>query len=94
MKERASLADYSTDELLAEIVRRRNALERTQPPEHFCDDCANFIPNERASDSYNPCRLKHKMSFWMPDMDGDPHQQDWGFYRRVCADRRPAEVSP
>lgn len=88
MKQRASLEGFSTDELLAEIVRRRNELERTQQPEQFCDDCANFVPSDSAGDSYNPCRLKHKLSYWAPDPDGHPHQ-DYGFYRRVCADRTP-----
>jgi hypothetical protein len=83
------LSKVSTDALLAELVRRRNA----KPPravEHYCDACLNFKPwNKRgdAPDDYNPCGMGHRMSFRMPEDHEGPHGA-FGYYRRVCSDRR------
>jgi hypothetical protein len=79
---------FSTDELLAEIIRRRNA-RATRGPIVQCDKCAHFVPSETeyANDAYNPCAKKHEMSFRMPDPEAGPLDDDWGFFRRVCADR-------
>lgn len=82
--------DFSTDELLAEIVRRRNA-RATRRPIVRCEDCAHFKTSDTCYDDpeYNPCAKGHEMSFRMPEADDGPPEanSDWGHYRRVCADR-------
>lgn len=80
------LAAFSEDELMAELVRRRNARADRRPIVQ-CDRCKHFKTSETRydDDTYNPCSKGHAMSFRMPD-DG-PSDSDWGFYRRVCADR-------
>jgi len=85
------LAKFSTDDLLAEIVRRRNKSQSEKPIEHHCDECANFLPwtgDGDCPDDYNPCSKRHKMSFKYPDELTWPNPEMWGFYRRVCADRQ------
>jgi hypothetical protein len=77
------LAAFSSDELLAEIVRRRNA-KASRRPIVRCDQCQHFKTSETADDKYNPCSKKHVMSFRMPEHETD---DDYGFYRRVCEDR-------
>lgn len=79
------LADFSTDQLLEELVRRRNVREQRRPVDSWCDDCAHFVVKADAGDGYNPCVRGHRMSFWHLD-DGNPHGE-FGFYRRICADR-------
>lgn len=83
-------AEFSTDELLAEIVRRRNARVSRRPIVR-CDQCQHFKTSETRydDDTYNPCSKGHEMSFRMPEADDGPpdSNDDWGFYRRVCADR-------
>lgn len=83
-----SFAAFSTDELLAEIVRRRNARVSRRPIVQ-CDRCSHFKPNPEADDAYNPCSKGHEMSFRMPEADDGPPEShdDWGHYRRICADR-------
>jgi hypothetical protein len=80
----------TTDELLAEIVRRRNARLSRRPIVN-CDSCWHFKADDRDGqhDDYNPCMKGHKMSFRMPEMDNGPPEanEDWGFYRNCCADR-------
>lgn len=84
------LAKFTTDELLAEIVRRRNARVSRRPIVQ-CDKCQHFKTSETRydDDTYNPCIKGHAMSFRQPEADYGPPDanDDWGFYRRVCADR-------
>lgn len=82
-KPEKSFAAFTTDELLAEIVRRRNARVDRRPIVP-CDQCQHFKTSETRydDDTYNPCSKGHVMSFRMPDSN-----DDWGHYRRVCADR-------
>jgi len=80
----------TTDELLAEIVRRRNARVARRPIVK-CEECQYFKPSEKADDSYNPCSKGHKINFRMPEADDGPSDSndDWGFYRSCCPDRMP-----
>lgn len=83
------LKAFSTDELLEEIVRRRNVRER-RPVESWCDECAHFKTAPKgAADDYNPCQRGHRMAFWMPQEHEGPAGV-FGYYRRVCADRTAA----
>src|SRR5688572_30327931 len=88
-----SLDKFSVDELLEELARRRRAWKNRRPIRHFCDDCGNFktwTHNDGPIDDYNPCSKGHAMSFRMPEGYTDT---DYGFYRRVCADRLTPESS-
>ncbi len=83
------LSKFTTDELMEEIVRRRNDHKEAQPKK-WCHDCRNFKPWDGpikidAPDNYNPCGKGHKMTFSCPPSDytGD----GTGFHRRVCEDR-------
>lgn len=85
---RLALRDYSEDELIEELARRKN--ERIiSKPSQWCDQCIHFktLP-EKAPDSANPCAKGHKMQFIGPE---DYCDEEFGFYRRVCADRQEAE---
>jgi len=84
------LREATEDELLEELTRRRNARQTTRVSK-FCDTCANFATKVGADDSYNPCTKGHTMSFQMPEGYPDA-DEDWGFYRRICADRQ--DVTP
>ena len=59
-----------------------------------CDECSHFAPwpdrNETAPDSYNPCEMRHRMSFRYPT---GPSDQNWGFYRDGCGDRQAGGVA-
>lgn len=81
---------FTTDQLLAEISRRRNARIARRPILN-CDQCQRFIPCQEdvMADTYNPCEKGHKMSFRHPETDDGPTEanDDWGFYRTGCADR-------
>jgi hypothetical protein len=82
-------AAFTTNDLLAEIQRRRDARVNRRPIVH-CDMCQHFKPmtGDRA-DTYNPCSKGHIMSFRAPEVDDGPpdSNDDWGHYRRVCVDR-------
>lgn len=80
---------YSDDELIEELVKRRNN-RRDEMPEHWCTDCRNFVawneaPRPRKAempDNFNACTKGHTMQFVTPqDID-----DDYGFYRRICTD--------
>ena len=83
------LAAFSIDELLEEVVRRRNDRAQRRPVESWCDECAHFKTKLDAGEEYNPCERGHRMSFWMPEEAEGPHAQ-FGYYRRVCKDRTAA----
>lgn len=89
------LVRFTEDELLAELVRRRNATDIAKP-EHWCHDCAHFEPwdarprkSRTMPEDFNACSKGHAMRFVVPEGCPDA-QDDWGFYRTVCADRRAA----
>lgn len=91
----SKFTNITTDELLAEIVRRRNA-RISRRPIVKCEECQNFKPcgaalSDKEADTYNPCQKGHKMSFRMCELDDGPPEanNDWGFYRNCCADRMP-----
>lgn len=91
--------EFSTDDLLAEIVRRRNA-RVSRRPIIKCEECEHFkTSGDKLSaseeDAYNPCAKGHTMSFRMCEADdGHPDaNDDWGFYRKCCPDRMNAAVS-
>lgn len=81
------LRDFTDDDLLAELVRRRNG-RTVAKPEHWCHDCDHFKAWNEAPrkgempESFNPCTNGHAMKFRAPEDYGD----DYGFYRLVCAD--------
>ncbi|MFG5411473.1 hypothetical protein ABXN37_29275, partial [Piscinibacter sakaiensis] len=95
------LATFTEDQLLEELIRRRNQ-RTTAHPEHWCHDCQHYkawdeverprdaigrIP--RCPDDFNPCTKGHKMQFVVPE--DYPDGQEWGYYRKVCADRLPVD---
>lgn len=90
------LKGFSNEQLLEELSRRQRIRDERDERAAFqpCDECANFVNWTKASDppdNYNPCSKGHVMKFRMPE-GGDPRPGEWGFYRRVCADREtPAE---
>ena len=90
------LAAFSTDELLAEIVRRRNeqrAVEDESLP--WCHDCAHFkawTKDMNPPSSYNPCAKRHRMEFKEPEAWQSP--ESFGFFRRVCSDRAALDEAP
>lgn len=81
-----ALSSFTTDELFAEIVRRRRIETAGRRPETFCETCMHFVPKPDASGDYNPCSKKHAMDFWM---EADPvgPDVDCGFHRVACEDR-------
>lgn len=81
-----ALSNYSDDELIEELAKRRNARE-TERPVRWCENCEHYKTWAKDSDppdSYNPCSKKHKMHFRVPEQIDD----EYGYYRRVCADRK------
>jgi hypothetical protein len=84
------LRGFTTSQLIEELARRQNDDQRTEP-EHWCEDCRNFVAWDARADAankdmpldYNPCTKKHTMRFRMPKEIGDAY----GFFMRVCADR-------
>ena len=88
------LSDLDDDELRDELLRRstarKQADERALAPRRWCDECANFEVwtdlNSASPASYNPCAKRHQMQFQIPE----DVSVEWGFYRRVCADRSAA----
>lgn len=90
-----TLKAYTIDQLLEELVRRRNVAEaRKEPPEQWCEACTHFKTERLAVDRYNPCQKRHKMKFFMPPQGGDPHSTDFGYYRNCCPDRAPVAEAP
>ncbi|WP_300727389.1 hypothetical protein [Pseudomonas sp.] len=88
-----SLFDAFTDEdLLEELVRRRNAAKRDYQPAKFCEDCMRFRTWGGAGDppkTYNPCGKKHRMEFHAPASYGQLN--DFGYYRAICTDRQECQ---
>lgn len=85
------LSDYTDEDLIEELAGRERK-RRERAPIKNCDECGNFKPwavPRDPPDDYNPCQMGHRMSFKEPD---SPTTLDWGFYRRVCGDRRPSRA--
>lgn len=81
------LKDYTEVELIEELARRAANREKSKPKK-WCSNCSNFkcwkgVGND-VPEEYNPCTKGHKMSFAMPEYETD---DDYGFYRGICADR-------
>ena len=78
---------FTDDQLLEEVIRRRNADDTAHRGDiMFCDQCEHFVPwTEKAEvpKKYNPCSFGHDMQFRTPI----GYENDWGFFRRVCPDR-------
>lgn len=74
-----------TDEQLRDELRSRYLQREAAPIEAWCNDCANF----KMSHVPGPinCTKGHAMTFNMPEFIGD----EYGFYRRSCADRMERE---
>lgn len=90
------LSSCSLDDLLAEVVRRRNEQRAAEGEElPWCDDCAHFRLWTKYGDpprTYNPCARGHEMEFKVPE-DWEP-PETFGYFRRICVDRRPRSESP
>jgi len=85
-----TLAAFSDDELIEELARRKNA-RAVAAPEHWCHDCRNCLTwrgRGEPPNTFNPCSKGHTMQFIVPEEMDD----EWGYYRRVCADRDPLEA--
>lgn len=83
------------EDLENELARRRKwRPQREDQPFPACDECANFRPYpggpEDVPRNYNPCQQGHAMKFRMPD---GPSDNEWGYYRLACADRRSAPAT-
>lgn len=82
------LKSFTDDQLLEELIQRRNG-RSVNKPEHWCHDCRNFVAWDDAKrkslmpETFNPCTKGHSMLFVVPEEIDD----EYGFYRRVCADR-------
>lgn len=86
------LTDYTDDQLLEEIVRRQNA-RKTERPEQWCHDCLHFKVWDKSGDppqSWNVCGKGHENHFYSPQDCDEAIRGEFGFYRRVCADRTNA----
>lgn len=86
-----SLQAFTTDDLLAEVVRRRNEAryDWERRPVKWCEDCAHARFWTKTMDppaNFNICSKGHKLSFRMAEEWEGPHGES-GFYRRVCEDR-------
>jgi len=83
------LRAFTDDQLLTELMRRRNT-KAVEAPEHWCHDCARFVTWDQAPrkgqmpDNFNPCTRKHEMQFNAPAEIDD----EYGFYRTICVDRK------
>lgn len=92
MAARKILAQFTTDQLLEEVVRRRNERKDVGDVEP-CDQCRHFkfwTANLDPPKDYNPCDLGKRMSFHIAGDGEDPHS-GIGYYRRVCESRLSRE---
>ena len=85
-----SLLDcFTDDELLEEIVRRRNSNKSNRQPARWCEECLNFRTWSEKSQvpaDYNPCSKKHQMDFHTPTAWQSP--ECFGHHRTICTDRQ------
>lgn len=82
------LASFTDDQLLEELVRRRNAKKLERVPPRWCDECLHFKTWDKENDppkSYNPCLMGHAMEFYTPRSWQSP--ETFGHYRIICTDR-------
>lgn len=85
---------FTDEQLIEELLRRRNDARTKAPPDRWCEDCAHFTTwseEERKGpmpEDFNPCTKGHKMQFQMPD-DDYLFDAPYGFFRRICVDRTP-----
>lgn len=83
------LDNFSDDELLEELVRRRNSEMKGRKPARWCEECLNFRTwSERSAvpADYNPCAKSHQMAFHTPTAWQSP--ECFGHYRTICTDRQ------
>lgn len=82
------LDHFTDDELLEELVRRRNSTKPRQPA-RWCEECLNYRtwaePTPVPAD-YNPCLKRHAMDFHTPTDWQSP--DCFGHYRTICTDRQ------
>lgn len=88
------LNQFTDDQLLEELVKRRNGDDAGRRDDiTFCDTCDHFVPmaglSEKQAQGYNPCSFGHDLNFRTPTGYSD----EFGFFRRVCADRLVKEAS-
>lgn len=86
------LAQFTTDQLSEEVVRRRNERKDVGDVEP-CDQCRHFkfwTADLDPPKDYKPCDLGKRMSFHMAGEGEDPHS-GIGYYRRVCPSRMSRE---
>jgi hypothetical protein len=79
-----TLADYSTEKLLAELKRRIDEAPPVRPITRWCHECVHWRYSKSDNDKANNCTRKHVMEFKAPE--DYPDGEAWGFYRRGCTD--------
>lgn len=82
------LDSFTDDQLLEELVRRRNAAKSDRTPARWCEECLNFKVWQKECDppkNYNPCAKGHEMEFHTPRAWQSP--DTFGYYRVICSDR-------
>ena len=88
-----TLERFTDQELMDELLNRRVEQELGFDGIQYCDDCVRFkLWRGRGDppDSFNPCGAGHQVKFRAPEEWEGPHGE-YGFYRRICSDRREAE---
>jgi len=84
------LSQFTDAQLLEELARRyNNSNIELEDIRHWCHDCGNFKPWNRATaamKNYNPCTKKHAMKLYVPKEHDSPEYG--GFYLLVCTDRK------
>ena len=82
------LDHFTDDQLLEELVRRRNNAKPRQPA-RWCEECLHYrhwaSPSDMPAD-YNPCQKRHRMEFHTPTKWQDA--DCFGHYRIICTDRQ------
>ena len=77
----SKFSEFSDDELLEEIVRRKNGDdEGARGDIKFCDNCEHFVVwegNKAPPEKYSPCAFSHDVKFRVPVGYSD----EWGFFR-------------
>ncbi|MGZ0026416.1 hypothetical protein [Stenotrophomonas sp. S4] len=88
-----ALQQFTTDQLLEELVRRRTQKAKDLEGVPSCEDCRHFrywITTSDPPRTYNPCEKNMTMRFDMPTEWEGPHP-GIGYYRRICPHRSPVE---
>ena len=83
------LDHFTDDELLEELVRRRNSDKSSRQPARWCEECLNYrtwTEQSAVPPGYNPCTKGNQMEFYTPSKWQSP--DCLGHYRTICTDRQ------